>query len=367
MIFSLIYDNSIYWKVKNRKALTIAVTALNAHDNPGPGVGVIRSLRDNKELELRIIGLSYETMEPGAYLHDLVDITYQVPYPSAGSDPLLHRLVFINEIEKIDVIIPNFDAELRNYIKISSSLERHGIKTFLPSLEELTRLDKLHLYEFCKKHDILAPKTLQVNSLDKIDELDDEFDFPVFVKGTFYEAYKAINKDQVKTYFTKLSSKWGLPVIIQESIEGTEINIAGLGDGLGNMFGAVPLRKLYITDRGKGWSGVVLSDPTLVEHAKKFVEITNWRGGFELEYIRTSDDKLSLLEINPRFPAWIYAATAAGQNLPDSLVKLALNAPVSPYNEYKDGKMFIRYAWELITDISEFQKFSTQGYLSTNK
>lgn len=89
----------------NKRELTIAVTALNAHDNPGPGVGVIRSLRDSEEFKLRIIGLSYETMEPGAYLHDLVDLTYQVPYPSAGSDPLLERLLYIHSIEKIDIIL----------------------------------------------------------------------------------------------------------------------------------------------------------------------------------------------------------------------------------------------------------------------
>lgn len=349
--------------MKNRKELVVAVSALNAHDNPGSGVGVIRSLRDSSDFKFRIIGLSYETMEPGAYLHDLVDITYQVPYPSAGSEPLLERLLYINSIEKLDIIIPNFDAELRNYIKISSSLEQHGIKTFLPSIDMLTKLDKTNLYEFCKKNDMLAPKTVLLNSIEKIDTLDEEFDFPVYVKGTFYEAYKALNKDQVKTYFSKLSAKWGLPVLIQESIDGIEINVAGLGDGKGGTIGAIPLRKLYITDRGKGWSGVVLSDPSLIEITKKFISTTNWRGGFELEYIRTSDDKLMLFEINPRFPAWIYAATAAGQNMPEALVKLALNNSITPYDKYQDGKMFIRYAWELITDISEFQKFSTQGVL----
>ena len=346
--------------MKNRKKLNIAVTGLNAHDNPGPGVGVIRSLRDDKDFNLRIIGLSYETMEPGAYLHNLVDITYQVPYPSAGSEPLIKRILDLNSLEKTDIIIPNFDAELRNYVKISPILEEHGIKTFLPSVKMLTELDKLHLFDFCKANEIRTPKTIQLNS---IDDLEEEFEFPVFVKGTYYEAYKAHNKDQIRTYFSKLSSKWGLPVIIQESVIGTEINIAGLGDGLGNTIGAVPLRKLYITDRGKGWSGVVLSDPELIETAKKFVNITNWRGGFELEYIRTSDDNLSLLEVNPRFPAWIYAATAAGQNLPSALVKMCFEIPINPYDGYEAGKMFIRYAWEHITDISEFQKFSTQGFL----
>lgn len=347
----------------NNRELTVAVTALNAHDNPGPGVGVIRSLRESQSFRLKVIGLAYETMEPGAYMHDLVDVTYQIPYPSAGSEPLLERLLYIHSIEKMDVVIPNFDAELRNYTKISPELKQRGIATVLPTPNILSKLDKLHLFEFCQDHEIKTPKTRLLNSPDKIDEIEEDFEFPVFVKGTFYEAYKAYNKDQVKTYFAKLSAKWGLPVIIQESIDGTEINIAGLGDGKGNMLGAVPLRKLYITDRGKGWSGVVLSDPSLIEIAKKFVEITTWRGGFELEYIRTSDDKLMLLEVNPRFPAWIYVATAAGQNLPEALLKLALKLPVSPYEKYEDGKMFIRYAWELVTDISEFQKFSTQGLL----
>jgi len=349
--------------MKNKTKLVIAVTALNAHDNPGPGVGVIRSLRDNDDFELRIVGLSYEAMEPGAYLHDLVDVTYQVPYPSAGSEPLLDRLLYIYELEKLDFIIPNFDAELRNFIKISTTLEQLGIRTFLPRVDMLTKLDKMHLYDFCQKHDLLAPKTLLLNSMEKIDDLEDEFEYPVFVKGTYYEAYKAFNKDQVKAYYAKLSSKWGLPVIIQENIEGTEINIAGLGDGSGRMMGAVPLRKLYITDRGKGWSGVVLSDPFLVEYTRKFVESSKWKGGFELEFVRTKDDELVLLEINPRFPAWIYVAAAAGQNLPISLIKLGMNMPVEPYTKYQAGKMFIRYAWELITDISEFQNFSTQGVL----
>src|SRR5210317_1663359 len=101
MTFSLIYGNSIYWKVM-KTDLTIAVTALNAHDNPGPGIGVIRSLRASEDFQLRIIGLSYETMEPGAYLHNLVDVTYQIPYPSAGSDPLLKRMLEISSIEHID-------------------------------------------------------------------------------------------------------------------------------------------------------------------------------------------------------------------------------------------------------------------------
>ena len=44
--------------------LTIGVTGLNNTDNPGPGVPVIRGIRESDFFECRIIGLAYENMEP---------------------------------------------------------------------------------------------------------------------------------------------------------------------------------------------------------------------------------------------------------------------------------------------------------------
>jgi carbamoyl-phosphate synthase large subunit len=42
---------------------------------------------------------------------------------------------------------------------------------------------------------------------------------------------------------------------------------------------------------------------------------------------------------------------------------LALGENVPPYKGYEVGKLFIRYAWDLITDVSEFQKISAFGEL----
>ncbi|NNU34140.1 hypothetical protein HK413_08250 [Mucilaginibacter sp. S1162] len=47
--------------------MIIAITGLNANDNPGPGVAVIRALREEFGSALTIIGLSYESLEPGIY------------------------------------------------------------------------------------------------------------------------------------------------------------------------------------------------------------------------------------------------------------------------------------------------------------
>ena len=78
------------------KKLTIGVTGLNAIDSPGPGIAVIRGLREATSLDVRIIGLAYESLEPGIYMHDHIDKTYQIPYPSAGTGSLLTRLQYIH-------------------------------------------------------------------------------------------------------------------------------------------------------------------------------------------------------------------------------------------------------------------------------
>jgi len=82
--------------------LTIAVSGLNNIDSPGPGVPVIRAIRESKDLDVRIIGLAYENLEPGAYMPNVADKTYKVPYPSEGSDALLARIRYIHEQEKLE-------------------------------------------------------------------------------------------------------------------------------------------------------------------------------------------------------------------------------------------------------------------------
>jgi carbamoyl-phosphate synthase large subunit len=346
-----------------KKQLVIAVTALNAIDSPGPGVAVIRAIRECKDFSVRIIGLSYEALEPGLYMHDLVDKTYQIPYPSGGTDSLMSRLEYIHEEEKLDLIIPNFDAELFNFIKLKDKLKGMGINTFLPDLDQFEARDKLKLYEFGQKNDFLVPADKAIYELRELKKMEDDLEYPVVVKGKFYDAVIARNFDQVEKAYYKIMSKWGLPIIIQDFIKGTEINIAALGDGEGNTISVIPMRKLYITDKGKAWAGITLDDEKLIALAKKFIERTKWRGGCELEVMLTDDGKPFIMEVNPRFPAWIYLTAAAGQNQPASLVKMALGEKVAPFTSYETGKIFIRYAWDLITDIKEFQTISGNGEL----
>lgn len=349
--------------MKEKTRCVIAVTALNAIDSPGPGVAVIRAIKECPDFDVRIIGISYEALEPGIYMHDLIDKTYQIPYPSAGTDSLLARLMNIHEKEKIDLIIPNFDAELFNFIKISDKLAKMGIRTYLPDLQQFEARDKIKLHEFGIKNDLLVPADKVVFDIKDLEKAIKALGLPIVVKGKFYDAIIAHTVEEAHKAFYKIQAKWGLPIITQEFINGTELNIAALGDGTGKTISVIPMRKLYITDKGKAWAGITIEGDSYIELAKQFVSATKWRGGCELEIMQSSDGKLYIMEVNPRFPAWIYLTAAAGQNQPASLVKMAMGQKIEPFTHYEIGKIFIRYAWDLITDIREFQKISGTGEL----
>lgn len=347
----------------SRSRYTIAVTGLNAIDSPGPGVAVIRGLREAKAFDVRIVGLAYESLEPGVYMPGIPDRTYLIPYPSAGIEALMERLEAINREEKLDVIIPNFDAELYSFMKLEQNLAGMGIHMFLPTFSQFEERHKVNLPEFGKKYGIDVPAGVAITDPAELFKHQKELDFPMMIKGKWYDAYIAYNMEQARNYYNKITAKWGLPVILQQFVHGTEYNVTGLGDGDGNTIAAVAMRKQYITDKGKAWAGISIDDRQLLDLTRHFVSSTRWRGGFELEMMKSNDGRYFLMEINPRIPAWVYLAVGVGQNIPEALTLLAMGEKPAPFGQYDVGKLFIRYSWDLIVDRNDFENFSVTGSL----
>jgi carbamoyl-phosphate synthase large subunit len=98
----------------------------------------------------------------------------------------------------------------------------------------------------------------------------------------------------------------------------------------------------------------------MLEAAETFVRNSKWRGPFELECI-VNKDGVHLIEINPRFPAWIYFATGVGINLPARMLRHGLGMDFPTTSDYPPGKLFMRYTNELVTDMSLFQSVMTKG------
>ncbi len=342
--------------------ITIAVSGLKTGDNPQPGVPVIRSIRA-AGFKGKIVGMVYDSMESGVFVDGLVDEVYQMPYPSTGGDSFINRIDYILSKTKIDVVIPTLDSEVILYIRMKQELLLRGIRTFLPDEEQFLLRDKIKLSQFFPEKGINIPQTVIVNDPAQIWNLRPTMDFPIIIKGRLYEAYKAHTPEEAVKYFYDIESKWGLPIIVQKIIQGDEFNIVIVGDGKGGTIGMVPQRKLVITDKGKGFGGVVVNNPALDEFARKVIGILKWQGPCELELIRGTDGVFYLIEINPRFPAWVRLAEGAGQNQPAAVVMMALEKEIEPLPPYQAGTMFIRHAEDIMSHISVMGEISTRGEL----
>ncbi len=342
---------------------TIAVTALNATDNPGPGVSVLRCLREVPGFRGHLVGLAYDSLDSGVYAHDIVDDVFLLPYPSQGRDALLQRLRYIKDRVGLDAVIPTLDSELDSFIDIAPQLRAMDVGVFLPTREQLGLRAKSRLAELGRMADIPVPVTRTVNDPAELYRLHEQMSFPVFLKGPYYGARLARSVSEAVAAWHAIVARWGLPVIAQAAVRGEEYNVVAVGDGLGGMVGAVPMKKTFLTDKGKGWAGVAIKDPALIDLTRRFMAATRWRGPCEVEVMRDEQGSYQLLEINPRFPAWTYLSAGAGMNLPWAVARLALGMPVDPMEEYRVGTMFVRISLDQIADISELQRLSATGEL----
>ena len=342
------------------KRRNIAVSGINSGENPGPGMGIIRSLKESGQ-DYCCVGLSYDAMDSGLYLEQYVDKAFLLPYPSADSADYIARLLQICEQNDIEAIIPALDSELPHYVKNFEQFQQKNIGLNISSKDLFESMTKVNLPALGEKINIKVPRTIPVTSLEELNLALDKVGFPAMVKGCFYEAYCVHSYFEAQSFYQQLANKWGYPVLVQQFLTGNDYNLAGLAGKEGGCLGLVAIKKLMLTQMGKVWTAVTIQNPKMLEIGRKFIQTTGYRGGFELEFRMTNKDELYLLEINPRFPAWIYLGTGAGINLPFRYVANLLDDEAEFSSHYESGKLLVRYAAELIRDINDFKQIVVKG------
>jgi carbamoyl-phosphate synthase large subunit len=239
-----------------------------------------------------------------------------------------------------------------------------GIKVFLPSAEQLRLRNKDRLTELAELAGIQCPDIKSVTQAGFFYKCQDEgWSYPLVVKGLFYDARIVHNADEAADAFRHIAAEWGYPVLVQKLVKGEEYNLTAVGDGEGNMLGEVMMKKMAVTDKGKAWSGVSIFDKALYDASASLIKAIQWRGPLEVEVIRDKHGQYQLIEINPRFPAWIYLSVGVERNLPMTLLKLALGEDIDPFPEPKTGVLFIRHAIENIVTMADFESVVMKGGL----
>ncbi|MEZ5385334.1 MAG: ATP-grasp domain-containing protein [Prosthecobacter sp.] len=344
----------------------IAVTGLHRGENPQPGSAVIRSLR-RVYPELRIIGLCYDTLESGLFCEgDAPDAAFVLPSPAAGPDSFWDRLDAIRELERFDVLIPCLDAEMAPLVEAADKLQSRGIHTCLPRPGSFRTREKARLTELCARVRCRTPQTIAVNDVGALHQAAAMLGGNVFVKGRLYDARLATTAEEREAAYRQMMEQWGAPVLVQERIEGEEYNVLGLGDGHGRIVASCSIRKMLRTSSGKGCGGLVVRDERLDDIAASLIASLRWNGPFELEFVSPEGPggDYSLLEINPRFPAWCDFPSSLGCNLPAAALEQTLGwRPREPLQPCSPGRFFIRHAIDMTGDIRDLAALTTTGRL----
>jgi len=297
-------------------SLKIMISGFYSGPSPSAGLGIARSLRQAFP-DAHITGIDYWEGSSGL-AHEVLD--ERLVFPSWQFIDQAEHVAFIKKnlddgayyLSALDMEVEWLAGKLNHHRLLTpqkSSLafaNKPDVKVgeLLPFAQpEIYQdgLDDQKLYDFCRRHS-----------------------WRVWVKGAFHGATFATSWAQLER--ARLS--YGFKddphgVSYQSHVRGTEESIC-FSSYQGELLDAVMMEKRVTTPEGKTWSGSVRGlDADKMAVLAKAVRAMNWTGGGELELLRDEDDRLWLMEFNPRFPAWIHGSSLAGHNLPAALVGAA--------------------------------------------
>ena len=292
---------------------TVFVSGMHSGPNPSPGLSVARSLRLARP-SLRIVGLDYSAESSGLHSELLDDLVCLPSWKRA------HLATWTEQIGRLlepdgTVLIPCLDLEVRLLAREFGAHDR----ILGPSKAALELVGKPPV-EAAERLGLRTSEHETDTSWPAVDRFIRRSPHGVWVKGQHYDAYRAHNAGAALALGDVVQRTWGGGWHLEAHVVGQECSIAFCAlDGL--LLDAVFVTKAAVTTEGKTWSGEVAElDGALRDRLADLVADALWTGGGELELIRSWEGELTLMEINPRLPAWIHGASVCGANLPAALI-----------------------------------------------
>ncbi|OYV04062.1 MAG: biotin carboxylase, partial [Verrucomicrobiales bacterium VVV1] len=253
--------------------IRIAVTGMHRGANPQPGSSIVSAIR-RRWPQAFIVGLVYDAYESGIYVGDGPDACHTMPYPTAGLPTYLARLKEVKALAPFDLLIPTLDAEIALLAGASEKLAALGIQVMLPDEKTLDRCSKSKLPALADTCGIKVPATAVARDVCEALKHAEVIGYPVFIKGRFYDATRVSNPVALASAGASILADWGAPLIVQEPLLGNEFNVMGIGDGRGGSLGQCAVRKMILSDKGKGNGSVIVRDPRLEEITKRVMAET---------------------------------------------------------------------------------------------
>lgn len=342
----------------SRRPTTVLLTGSGI----GGGPDIIRALRADPVLEARIVGVDSNPDQPSRYLADAFHTV-----PPRNEPGYVESVARIAESEGARVIypLPAFDQEI--FAGAREGLEARGFAVPVsPEPAARTCNDKWLLYERVRASaPSLVPETSRVSSAEELTEAARSLGYPTrracirrrISRGAIglrvLDAGPArltalleenpgsllISLDEV---LDTLGQAETFPdYLVQEYLPGEEWDVDVLCND-GDSVVLVTRRNLAMTGGG-ALRSVLEPQDEVAESARALIADLGLNAIVNVSFRSDADDRLKLLEINPRIPSSVASGQSGGVNLVGLAVRQALGERIEPLEPAWGGTFMLHF------------------------
>jgi carbamoyl-phosphate synthase large subunit len=309
-------------------------------------VPLVRSFRSAVERlgAGRVITTDINPLSPALYFghrHHIVPLTTDRYYI-----PIIESIC---DVEDVNLIVPTIDDELPTFGRVREQFAQLGISVAVSS-ERTGQIcnDKYETWLFCREQRIPMPQTRLGTDVEW-----KKLRYPVIVKPRFgrgsVNVFQVRNEDQLRLFLSYVNDP-----IVQDFAEGAEFTVDVLSDFGGRVISVVPRERLVIR-AGVSDKGVTRRNPLVMDFAADVAERLHIVGAANIQ-CKLQGDRVTLIEVNPRFSGGIPLTVAAGADFPAWMVKMAAGVSIRPQlGRFQDGLAMMSFEESIFAKESELK------------
>lgn len=248
-----------------------------------------------------------------------------------------------------DVIIPLFNDSAELLSKHKEEIERVGVKIAIPAWEMFIKAhNKESLMNTCNANNLPHPRTAGLSNM-TLEDAAANVGFPSLIKPNISAGALGIkyvnNLDELKAKYDQTRVTFGESTL-QEYVNHSDyyynVMIFRYKNGEFSPATVIKILRYFPIKGGSSSYSAVIENPELIAISQRTLNCLKWHGFADFDFIQDKNTKeFKILEINPRIPSCLHAASVSGINFPEIIVCDCLEKP-KPLSNYIKGQK-LRY------------------------
>ena len=293
-----------------------------------PNIGrrgyLVRYLKQIKKYDCRVFVSDCDNTASGLYGNN--DGAFILPKPVDNEEIYISALLQLCKKCEISVVIPVIDPEIFILSKYRDAFINENIFISVSDRSVLDICyDKFRMNSFLQEHGFYYPKTYE-SIQDFLSESEkDRISFPVIIKPIFGSGSESTYI--IKTY-EELSSLFHDGMMIQEFINGIEYGIDVFNDLNLNPVRCVVKRKISMRS-GETDKSEIINNDRIRETILRLAECLGHICNLDCDII-VRNDKIYIIDLNPRFGGGYPATHESGINLLELVCRMSSKEVIAP-------------------------------------